>query len=454
MSGIQDLLRGRGASRASPGSISDVHAINFAWLLWLRWGAIAGQVVAVLVVDRLVAIRLPLLLLAAILGLELLSNAACTLWMRSGRAIHEWMLGVVMLADVVILTVLLALTGGPFNPFTCLYLVYIALGAVVLRPCWTWGIAVLALGCFGALFADQGWLPVEIPSHGHSEQMRMHLEGMWVAFGVAAGFIVYFVQRVTRALGERDAELAAVRNRTARHERLAALATLAAGAAHELATPLSTIAIAAKDLARELERGAGLRDAAADARLIREQVERCRTILEHMATNAGESTGEAIVPVPAAELVESVLRGLPDRQQIRLVMDDEVRSRTLWVPPRAIGQALRGVIENARQASPPGAEVMLRVAAEGRGWRIEVRDHGGGMAPEVLARAGEPFFSTKSPGRGMGLGLFLTRAVLDRLGGELDLASTPGRGTTTTLVLPSGGPDAVTRDRSPALAGS
>jgi two-component system sensor histidine kinase RegB len=110
------------------------------------------------------------------------------------------------------------------------------------------------------------------------------------------------------------------------------------------------------------------------------------------------------------------------------------------VPPRAVAQAIRGVVKNALEASPPAAEVALRVEADAAEWRIVVRDAGPGMDRAVLARAGEPFFTTKgggaSSGRGMGLGLFLTRVVLERLGGALEIASQPGAGTAATLRLP------------------
>jgi two-component system sensor histidine kinase RegB len=415
----------------------DAHAINFRWLIMLRWGAIGGQIATVAVVGLGLGITLPLAPLAVVLALEIATNVACALWIHEGRAVREGMLAALMLTDIVLLTALLSLTGGPFNPFSCLYLVNIALAAVVLRPAWTWTLVVGSLACFAALFAQPQWGSLASGGRAHAEHMQMHLEGMWVAFGVAAVFIVYFVQRVTRALAARDAELAAARVRTARHERLASLATLAAGAAHELATPLSTIAVAAKELERQLARGTRGADAAADARLIREQVERCRNILEHMAVDAGQSAGEAIVVVRVGDLVEGAVRGFPDRACVRVSMDDRARHCTVDAPPRAVQQALRGVLENARHASAQDVQVELRVRADEACCRIEVRDEGTGMPPEVLARAGEPFFTTKPPGEGMGLGLFLARAVLERLGGKLELSSEPGNGTTAALVLPS-----------------
>jgi two-component system sensor histidine kinase RegB len=258
---------------------------------------------------------------------------------------------------------------------------------------------------------------------------------MWVAFGVAASFIVYFVQRVTRALAERERELDDARAATARAERLASLATLAAGAAHELSTPLSTIAVVAKELERELERLRAAESALGDARLIRDQVERCRDILVQMAADAGESTGEDFAPITVARLVDSSIEGLAERERIALSV--AASEDPVVVPVRSVAQAVRAVTKNALQASPRHAPIALAAELSHDVCRIEVRDSGSGMSPEVLARAGEPFFTTKGTGQGMGLGLFLARAVLERLGGRLELRSTPGAGTTVVLLLPA-----------------
>ena len=111
----------------------------------------------------------------------------------------------------------------------------------------------------------------------------------------------------------------------------------------------------------------------------------------------------------------------------------------LTVPPRAVGQALLALIENAQQASPPGDDVVLRVAPAGGRIRFEICDRGAGMPAEVLARVGEPFFTTKPAGKGMGLGVFLARAVADRLGGEVTIRSAPGAGTSVVFAPAAGG---------------
>jgi two-component system sensor histidine kinase RegB len=418
--------------------VEQTNSINFAWLLKLRWGGIIGQVVLVVLIHWGLGIALPLLPLFLIIALGLASNVACAVWMRRNPEVPHGLLGGVMLTDVVLLTGLLYFTGGPFNPFSFLYLVNIALAAVVLQSGWTWALVSMSLGCYGALFVDHVPLPLG-QSDGHGTHMWMHLQGMWIAFGVTAAFIAYFIQRITRALAQRDADLVVARSLSARQERLASLATLAAGATHELSTPLSTIAVVAKELEHQLEHGAGGAAAVEDARLIRREVDRCRDILTQLATDAGESTGEAFHAIAVEELFRLASRDLPGGS-VHLAEDPTLSRQTLYVPPRAVAQALRAVLKNARQASPRGEEITVSVGIEHGMWRFVVRDRGAGMSEQMLGRAAEPFFTTKDGRegqRGMGLGLFLARAVLERIGGRLDLESQLGVGTTATLIVPA-----------------
>ncbi|MEO6027622.1 MAG: ATP-binding protein [Candidatus Binatia bacterium] len=462
------------------------HGINLSWLLTLRWGALAGQLATILVVDRGMGIALPLAPLALLLAIGAASNVALGSWRRRAD-VQDGMLAAVMLLDIVLLTAVLYFTGGPFNPFSFLYLVNVALAAVILPPGWTWALAGMSLALFGGLFFAH--VPLPIAEHGghagmdgmsHDHPISMHVQGMWVAFGVAAAFIVYFIQRVRGALAARDAELGEARSAAARHEKLASLATLAAGAAHELATPLSTIAVVAKELERALgakgaadrpkgaadhssgaERPHGANGAApndaesstvADARLIREQVERCRAILVQMAADAGESAGEALATMPLTTLLANAAADLAGRARLTLAIAPELAAAAaVHVPPRALTQALRGVLKNALESSASG-EVDVRLASQAGAWQLTVRDRGPGMAPEVLAHAGEPFFTTKNGDgltRGMGLGLFLARVVLERVGGGLTLDSAPSRGTTATIVLPAADPATVCRVDAP-----
>jgi len=413
--------------------------INLSWLLRLRWGAALGQLAVILASSRLLGVELPLAKMLGLVALGAASNLACGLWASRATRVGPAAIALIMAFDVLLLTGMFRWSGGASNPFTSLYLVNIALATVVLPPSWTWGLLALAVACFSALFLEPADPHAMHAMHGGGAdgagRLQLHLRGMWLAFVLAAGFIAWFVQRVTRALTERDRELERARGAIARNERLASLATLAAGAAHELSTPLATIAIAAKELERELDEASASESAVGDVALIRGQVERCREILVQMAAEAGATTGEDFAPVSTSELVRASLRGIPAGEGARLDVE-EGPAATVVVPIRAVAQAMRAVVKNALQASPASAPVAVRARpAEGR-WELEVRDSGAGMPPEVLARAFDPFFTTKATGQGMGLGLFLARDVLARVGGELELRSREGAGTVATIRLP------------------
>jgi two-component system sensor histidine kinase RegB len=433
--GLGSPLQALAPRTASPTPDVEAQRIHLAWLVRLRWGAVLGQLVTVLLVDLGMHIELPTMALLVVLGGEAASNVVFALWARRAFIVPDWALGIPMALDIVLLTLLLFLTGGPFNPFSFLYLVHIALAAVVLPAGLTWSLVVLSLACFGLLFIEHAWLPMPMPTQmSHADQMRMHMQGMWFAFAVAAGFISYFVTRVRQSLGLRELELSRAHALASQSEKLASLATLAAGAAHELSTPLSTIAVIAKELERSLAQGD--EGPKTDARLIRREVERCREILQRMAADAGQSSEHDAPPLSVRELFAIAVDGLPRAQCVRMNMQSGAADSLLQAPPQATAQALRGVLKNALQASADDAHVDVDARLEHGLCRIAIRDFGVGMSGDVLARAGEPFFTTKEPGEGMGLGLFLTRVVVERAGGQVLLESKSGGGTTAVLTLP------------------
>ncbi|GEN10688.1 hypothetical protein MFU01_57250 [Myxococcus fulvus] len=399
-----------------------------------------GQALVIALAAYGLELALPVPVLAGLLGLEAATNVAVRAWLGRAR-VSEATIGKLMLWDTLVLTGLLALSGGTHNPFTTLYLVNVALGTVLLPARWMWGLLGFTLMAFGSLFVLQDVeLVPGLSRPDHAALMRLHLSGMWVAFAVAAGFIVYFVQRVTRALEEREEELAQARVQAARREKVASLATLAAGAAHELSTPLSTIAVVSKEVERALASAGTSETVREDLRLIRQQVDRCRDVLVQMSADAGQTTGEAFHPMALGRLVEDSLAELSGVERVKVELPTELSGRWVQGPPRALARVVRGLVKNALQASPPSKAVELRVVEGKGGARLEVRDGGAGMPADVLARAGEPFFTTKAPGEGMGLGLFLARTLAEQLGGSLELRSTPGQGTVASLALPLGAP--------------
>ncbi len=410
--------------------------LNLSWLVQLHWWAIVGQTLVVIAAQALTQIGLPVPTLGGLLALEVIGNIALRIWAQHVR-VTDASIAAVMFLDVIVLTVLLDLTGGTSNPFSTLYLVNVALAAVLLPPRWSWALMAASVFAFGSLFVHESIVGPSHHIHTHMDPPHMlaaHLRGMWVAFAVAAVFIIFFVQRVYDVLAARDRELQQARAQADRREKLASLATLAAGAAHELSTPLATIAIVAKELQRSLT-GNTSPEVRTDLELVREQVARCREILDRMAAHAGENVGEPIAEIPVARWIESSLEGISGRARITVEPGDP--DVALVGPPRALAEALRGLLKNALQASAPDGAVTLRVSAIGDRIRASVLDRGRGMTPDVLARVGEPFFTTKGPGEGMGLGLFLTRALAEQLGGEFQIASRPGTGTEAWIDLPA-----------------
>jgi two-component system sensor histidine kinase RegB len=415
-----------------PAAIPERNWVNIQWLARLRWAEIAGQAATVLVGQFLLDGALPIAALLAVISVGLISNIAIELYFfgeRRGRmpvrTVYEWQIAVVMMLDVGILTGLLYLTGGPHNPFGLLFVVQIALATVLLRAKWAWLLTGLSFVGFGILLLTHQ--PLAIPEDNRAA-------GSWVALGVASAFVVHFVLRITAALAEREAELTLARGLAARQERLASLATMAAGAAHELSTPLGTVALAAKELERALIKADPV--LAADARLIREQVGRCRTILEQMAQGAG-TVGESVSSCTVGELLEETFVGIREAPTVHRDVPGDLAKSPLRLPPRAVSQALRSLVTNAQDASPANAAVVVAVRRERDTLSLAIRDRGAGMPGDILARIGEPFFTTKAPGRGMGLGLFLARAVIEGVGGTLQIDSTAGEGTEVRVTLPT-----------------
>ncbi|MFN8094138.1 MAG: ATP-binding protein [Vicinamibacteria bacterium] len=403
--------------------------VSLDWLVRLRWGAVAGQVATIVLAGVLFRASLPLERLGGLVLALAASNVLLALarrWVEAPRALC----GAALAFDALQLTLLLHATGGTANPFSVLYLVYITLAAVVLGARWTWSLAALCVACYGLLFA----LATPLEHLGHMDpSMRLHLQGMWVAFCVAAALTAYFVVQMSAAIDRRDAEMARIRDRAARSERLASLATLAAGAAHELGTPLATIAVVARELERALRAGSGAKEALLeDAALIRAELDRCRAILDRMAAGVGEGPGEAPASFALADLVADAMAGVPADGRARVVAqaDPAVRATALR---GALGRVAQTLLRNALDA---GRVVRLGARAEGTDLVVEVADDGPGMPPEVLERVGEPFFTTKGPGAGLGLGVFIARSMCEQMGGRLTIESAPGRGTTARARVP------------------
>jgi len=401
------------------------------WLVRLRWAAVLAQGIGVAVAVQALGLALPLAPIASLIVLLAASNLVLGRWVAHERPAQPRVFGVVLALDVALLTALLWLTGGTSNPFTTVYLVYIALAAVTLGSRWTWTIAALSVAAYAVLFAIT---PSADPHDAHrpAADLSGHLAGMWVAFLSAAVLIGFFVTRVREALDERERALTEARRVAAAQERLASLTTLAAGAAHELATPLATIAVASKELLREAEASSNP-SLIEDAALIRSQVERCRQILDHMSGRADASTADPAATIDPATVIGAAIDALPAGASSRVKVTLSGAATGVRLPRVGVARVLTTLIKNALDASDADAAVEIAVTTSAATLAFAVRDSGRGMDEATLARAGEPFFTTKPAGAGFGLGLFLARTFVEEWGGQFSLSSEPGRGTVAAV---------------------
>lgn len=400
--------------------------IVLAALTRLRWMAVVGQLAATGLAVVLLRLNLPLVPIAAVVLVTAISNVVLTYLPALTRP-PGWLVQTILLLDVFLLTILLYLTGGPDNPFASLYVIHVAMAVIALRAGWTWIVVGAVAACYGIL------LETHLPLDAHL-QPWIKETGNWVSLVLISVLIAAFIGRVIRSLRQREYELAAVRERAARSEQLAALTTLAAGAAHELNTPLGTIAVVARELEVSCDKAQNAESVLDDARLIRREVDRCRTILSRMRVDIAEDISHRArvrLDELEAHLRESV--GEEHVGRLRIIRPREIES--VQAPPRAIEQALLVLLRNGLDASEANRPVTLEVARNNGHVRFEVRDSGCGMSEEMLRRAGEPFFTTKEPGRGMGLGLFIVRLVAQQCGATFAIDSQPGRGTTCVLEL-------------------
>jgi len=366
-----------------------------------------------------------------------------------------------LLPDVAVLTVLLYYAGGSANPFISLFLLPLTIAATTLPARYIWAMAATTLGAYTYLMffnlplpAPQGDLARldEIlarasgvaPEHAsHGGGFALHVLGMWFNFVVSALIVAFFLSRLATSLREKERELGQARQReqerVLRHEQILALGTLATGAAHKLGTPLSTMAVVLREL--ELEHGQvpGLGD---DLQLLRQQVDQCkRTLTQVLASAGAPRDGQEAAPLcPFSQWLNELLDGwrvLRPRIPVTLETPAPGSTELSVVASPSLEQALINLLDNAADASPSGVQVRGR--QQGESWIIEFLDQGPGIDPELLQRLGQPGVSSKddpTKAGGSGIGLFLTRATLERCGGQLELHNRPEGGACCRVTLP------------------
>jgi two-component system sensor histidine kinase RegB len=385
-------------------------------IAWLHWG---------------LNIAMPLLPMAAVLLMLVLFSLGVAWRLRRITLATQLEFFSHLLTDLTAFAVLVYFSGGVTNPFASLMLVPVVIAAISLRAPTVWALAGLAGVYYGVLLFNYLPLAVADPVTAY----RMHLGGMWFNFVISAAFIAFFITRMNLALREHEQILAALREKNLRDERILALGTQAALAAHELATPLASIAMTAGELAHEY---ANDPEIGADCQLLREQAAVCKTILNRLAERAreGDSTGKnGTAALNVAEwLMAIVERWTIMRPQASVSVDAASDLAELAIaPPDELEQALLNLFNNAADVSP--GQVKISARRDAQLIHIEIADRGPGFSDAAKRQAGRVLFTGK-PGHGLGLGLTLTHATVERLGGEVSLTGRTGGGARVVVSLP------------------
>lgn len=360
------------------------------------------------------------------------SNWATSKWITRLAALGRLAAGLHIAVDIIALAVLIGLSGGASNPFTVLFVVPITLATQV-GPRWTWGAAIASVVAFGVLLE---LVPSEMAGHAHhmgadTSSYSDHLLGMWLSLGLAGGLITFFVHRIAIGIAEQRRELSELRDTIRQERELASIGSLAAGAAHELGTPLATLSVLAGELMHMEpdEQGAAVKT-------MRGEIARCKGIIGSMASP--ELRAEAlslrdIEPWSISEIGEEV--------EVANAEWEGGSKPIQFVPKQLVASIVREIVANACTASSPKEDrncnkVELRGIRDDAGLTIIVSDTGHGMSEETLAAATNPFFTTKGRAENMGLGLFLVNSQLRAYGGKLVLDSALESGTKVVVTIP------------------
>ncbi|GKW50156.1 ATP-binding protein [Halomonas sp. NCCP-2165] len=419
-----------------PLSTPNRNLVRLTFVRGITWTGFLGMIIFGIEVLGFELSTLPVV--AVIIAMGLINIA--TWWRLSRpRAVTDTEYLVHLLADITGLTLLFYFTGGSTNPFITYYLVPVTIAAATLPWLYAWITASGAMA--GYTFLMVFYEPVPQLSHGALGpgaligDVNLHVLGMWINFGLSASLVTFFIFKMAHALRRRDQTLSRTREAALRNEQVLAVATQAAGTAHELGTPLSTMAVLLKEMRQD---AAGHPHLEADIDLLRQQVDTCKTRLQALVANADRRRLAEPELAPAVAWLRGVIqRWLVLRPDVshRFEVADRRGTPSMAVDT-TLEQALLNLLNNAADANPQDISISLDWNAEEV--IIDIRDHGPGVAMSIADQLGDTFVSTKS--KGMGIGLFLTHSTINRFGGGVSLYNHEEGGTLTEVKLPRQAP--------------
>jgi two-component system sensor histidine kinase RegB len=404
--------------------------VRLRTLVIIRWIAVAGQAITLFVVHFGFGFALPLNPTLAVIGASAVLNLVLTLYRPAAR-LGDRGTAVLLAWDLLQLGMLLYYTGGLTNPFALLLVAPIAISATALSRFSTIALVGLGMVCVSALAA---WFePLPWPGGG-LEFPWLYVAGLWTALGIGILFIAIYLGRVTGEARRMSDALAASQAALEREQRLSAVGGLAAAAAHELGTPLGTIAVIAREIARDLPKDSPL---AEDAAILLAETARCRDILARLAARPETDGGAPFSRLPISALIEAAAaphRREPVQIAVSVRGADGVEEPQVKRQPEIV-HGLGTLIENAVQFAALRVEVS---AVWDKDWvELSVVDDGPGFSVAVLDRLGEPYISTRNAeGDHMGLGVFIASTLLARTGAKLEFSNRAEGGASVRVRWP------------------
>ncbi len=398
-------------------------------LIAVRWASLVGQLLAVALATFTLGIQLPLFKVAGCMAFLVAINLF-SLLIHGRRRLSENAATFYLALDILQFATLLYFTGGFENPFAMLMIAQVAVAAAVLNL-----VRMVALSFLSILMATllSIWnMPLAFLRQGLSNA-KPYLLGEQIALIFAVGFIASYVWKISYEYRNIQSALYDSQISLSRQRQLAALGAQAAAAAHELGSPLSTIAIIAKDLYREYANDAELKD---DLTLLMEQSKRCNEILKDFSSNPERDADPLAVNQPLYALVKELAEGYQhERPEIIVAVHDHPDLADVQMAPSPeINKSLGNLIQNAIQHAK--SRVTIDLTPYGQKWRMVIHDDGAGFAPAVLARIGEPYVTTKTRGeQNMGLGLFIAQTLIESRGGQVRFRNHPKGGAEVMVTM-------------------
>lgn len=393
-------------------------------LVLIRWAAVAGQLFTAAVVHWGLGFTLPLLAVGGAIALSALLNLAVSLGRPASVRIDDREATIFLAFDVVQLAVLLYLTGGLTNPFSLLLLAPVAIGATILSLASNIALSLLtivSIALLGLLHQPLPWLGAlpDLP--------EIYQAGVWVGLTLTTLLITLYGWRLAEEARQMSDALGAAQAALAQEQRMSALGALAAAAAHELGSPLSTITVVAKEMLREVEADDPLRE---DVELLASESDRCRSILARLSVDPAGDVSDAYTLVPLPALIEAAAQHY-SRDDIAItfgsgpVGEGVPRTAPIQIRSPEFMQGIGNIVQNAVSFARREIHITTRWTTE---WsEAEVSDDGPGFSEALLDELGTPFISTRQGVEGhMGLGVFIAKTLLERTGASVSFGNRSG----------------------------